>query len=281
MLLGCGCDDPAAPREPPPGRPTPAAACDPRDTGTVRGCVTWPGDLPAVPPFKVRGNPLAPPTLARRRQVPNPNAPRIDPATRGVAGAFVFLKGKGAGPARPWDHPPVHVELRDGQITLCQGTHRGDRALVARGGMLEIVSRDERFHSLRARGAVFFGFSLPEPERPLSARLHQPGVVELTSGAGEYWLRAYLLVAETPWCAVTDGEGTFVLNAVPAGEYQLECWLPNWDIARQERDPETGVVSRLEFRLPHRVTRPVHVAPQSVAHVGFTLPASPDDVKVR
>lgn len=259
----------------------PATACDLGDSGTVRGRVTWPGELPTVPPFNVRGNPLAPPTLARRRQAPNPNAPRIDPATRGVAGAFVYLKGSAAGSARPWDHPPARVELSNGEITLCQGQRRGNRALVKRGGALEFVSRDEQFYSVRARGAVFFGFTFAEPDRPMFTRLNRPGVVELTSGAGDYWLRAYLLVVETPWCAVTDGEGKFTLSGVPAGEYQVECWLPNWHIARQERDPETGVVSRLDFLPPHIAMLPVQVKPDRVAEVNFPLAPSPDDIKVR
>ena len=128
---------------------------------------------------------------------------------------------------------------------------------------------------------MFFAFTFADPERPVLVRLNRPGVVELTSGAGDYWLRAYVLVSETPYCAVTDRQGAFCLAAVPAGEYEVECWLPNWDVARRERDPETGVVTRLDFGPPHRATRPARVEPRGAAEVHFALPASPDDVEVR
>src|SRR5437763_1547663 len=103
----------------------------------------------------------------------------------------------------------------------------------------------------RNRGAVF-GLPLPGPGRPVRRRLAQPGVVELSSGAGRYWHRAYLWVGAHPYFALTDADGRFQLPGGPAGEYRLVAWLPNPDIAAVDRDPNTGMILRHHYREPLR-----------------------------
>src|SRR5207249_11538920 len=102
-------------------------------------------------------------------------------------------------------------------------------------------------NSLQARGAAFFSLPFPDRDQPLDRPLKQKGLVELTSGAGWYWIRAYLFVDDHSYYAHTDAKGHFELRAVPAGRYRLVCWMPNWNIARQERDPESGLVVRIVF----------------------------------
>ena len=68
--------------------------------------------------------------------------------------------------------------------------------------------------------------------------------VELTSGAGHYWMRAYLMVAEHPYYALTNADGRFVLPQVPPGRYEIVCWLPILPAGGHEsllRDPTIGV----------------------------------------
>jgi hypothetical protein len=133
---------------------------------------------------------------------------------------------------RQGDGPPTNVSF----------VHVGDEIIV--------VSRQTHFHALRARGAAFWTLALPEPDRPRSRRLSESGVVELSSGAYDFWMRAYLWVCDHPYYATTDTAGRWALTGVPAGEYEMVAWLPDWRTARQERDPETGLVGRYVFRPP-------------------------------
>ena len=59
--------------------------------------------------------------------------------------------------------------------------------------------------------------------------------------------------------ARTDAQGHFSLAQVPDGKYELVCWLPNWHVARRERDPESTLTARLFFGPPVELVRRVTV----------------------
>jgi hypothetical protein len=257
---------PAAP-EP---RPS-ASAFDPTTAGAISGRVTWTGQLPVVPPFEVRafipsGQP-GQPRLIRA----NPNAPCVDPSSRGVASAVVFLRGVSADKARPWDHAPVRVEQRDRRLHVVQGGTDARVGFVRTGDEVEMVSCEERFHSLHAGGAAFFTLTFPDPNRPRKRRLPSRGLVELSSAAGYYWMRANLFVDDHPYYTRTDAHGRFRLEGVPPGRYEVVCWHPSWVEKGHDRDPETSLVNRIFFQQPVERQQQVELAPRRSAAVEFTL----------
>src|SRR5262249_30904512 len=153
--------------------------------------------------------------------------------------AVVYLRGVDPARARPWDHPPVCVELRDYQIHVRQGDEEGRVGFVRRGAEVTAVSREPVFDSLQARGAAFFTLAFPDPDRPRTRRCPRAGVVELSSGVGHFWMRGHLFVSDHPYLARTDAAGRFSLPRVPAGRYELVCWLPDWHESSHERDADT------------------------------------------
>jgi hypothetical protein len=266
-----GCDAPSAPT-PPAQRVPPAAARSVHpipQTASLSGRVVWSGAVPhADPVTSYRGRPDGQVISIVR---PAPNVPAIGPEG-GVTGAVVFLRGIDPNTARGWDHPPVTVELHDERPMIRQGDGPpGSIGFVRRGDEITVASRQTLFHSLRARGAAFWTVTLPDPDRPRTRRLDQPGVVELSSGANYFWMRGYLWVCDHPYYAVTDAAGHWELTGVPAGEYDLVAWLPEWRTERQERDPETGLISRYVFKPPLQVARRVSVRETESASVGDLL----------
>jgi hypothetical protein len=201
----------------------------------------------------------------------NPNAPSIDPSSRGVASAVVFLRGISAEKARPWDHAPVRVEQRDRRLHVVQGGADGHVGFVRTGDAVEMVSCEKQFHALHAGGAAFFTLTFPDPDRPRKRRLTSRGVVELTSAAGYYWMRAYLFVDDHPYFTRTDAQGRFRLDGVPPGRYEVVCWHPSWVEARHDRDPETSLVTRVFFRAPVERPRQVELVPRGNAAAEFSL----------
>jgi hypothetical protein len=201
----------------------------------------------------------------------NVNAPHIDPKTQGVAGAVLFLRGVNPARARPWHHPPVQVELRDYQFHLMQGSADGHIGFIHRGDGVRIVSRQNVFHAVHAQGAAFFSYTFPDPEQPLSRPLNHCGVVELTSAAGYYWMRAYLFVDDQPYYARTDAQGRFRLEEVPVGTYEIICWMPSWLMERHEREPEGGLVVRHFFKPPIECGQPVSVHPKQTSTIDFSV----------
>jgi len=272
-LAGCG-PTPSPPEDAPAPPAELATRFDPASAGAVEGRVSWQGGLPTVPPFSHRmltwsAEPARQAALRR-----NPHTPAIDPATRGVKGAVVFLRGADPARSRPWDHEPVRVEFRDYLLHVCQGESDGLVGFVRRGEAVEVVSRQPVFHSLHARGAAFFALPFPDPDQPLRRRLEKAGVVELTSGTGHFWMRGHLFVCDHPYCTRTDAAGRFVLRQVPPGSYEVVCWLPNWREERSERDPESGLVARVVFGRPAEVVRPVALGRGETRAVRFTLSAA-------
>jgi hypothetical protein len=267
LIAGAGCEEqgPVAPTEAAHTTPT---HFDPARAGTVRGRVTWVGDLPVVPKLDGCSNPLTENGPRERVVVPNPNEPRIDPKSKGVANAVVFLRGVGPAAAREWDHPPVRVVQREHRFHVLQGPSDSSVGFVRAGDEIEMDSADPCFHALHAEGAAWFSLTFPDPHEPLRRALTRPGLVELTSAAGYYWMRAYLFVDHHPYSTRTDAEGRFTLDRVPAGDYDLVCWMPSWQEKRHERDPESSLYVRLVFRAPMEISR------RATVHAGTTTRAA-------
>jgi hypothetical protein len=279
LLLGgvlLGCDEIQTPK---PGESAASAVSAPtqfdaRTAGDISGRVTWAGPVPIVPPFEIRSFILQGQPGRLRLIRANPNAPVVDPSTRGVAGAVAFLRGVAPAKGRPWNHAPVHVEQRDRRLHVVQGDAYGRVGFVRRGDEIEMVSRERCFHALHGGGAAFFSLTFPDPNQARRRRLTSTGVVELTSAAGYYWMRGYLFVDDHPYYTCTDAQGRFRLERVPPGRYELVCWHPSWLEERHDRDPETSLLFRVFFRPPVQLRQQIELPPGGNVAVEFTLKAA-------
>src|SRR2546430_722399 len=70
----------------------------------------------------------------------------------------------------------------------------------------ESTPADQPFYSLHAVGAASFTPPFPDPRRPAFRTLSRQGVVELSSGGGQSWMRAHLFVSDHPYYTRTDLE---------------------------------------------------------------------------
>lgn len=244
---------------------------DASQAGSITGRVTWPGAKPVASPF-LFGSPGADGNFTMQ-MIPNPNVPAIDEKTQGVVGAVVFLRGVNAAKAKPWDLKPVRVELRDRGIRIHQGEANPARAgFVRRGDAVEMLSAEPVFHILRARGAAFFSLAFPEPNQPLSRTFEKSGRIEFTSGAGFYWASADLFVVDHPYYTLADSEGRFTFEEVPAGPVEVVAWLPGWDVKKQERDPETGLIFRQTYGSPREASLKLNLAPRAKSEAILAFP---------
>ena len=260
VLAGCDAAVPPAPSED--QAPPLAKQFVPQVCGTVIGSVRWSGEQPQIPTFLAPLSPLGGPGGVNVKRIrTNPNLPVVDAHTGGVQDAVVYLRQIDSATSRPWDYPPVRVEFRDGELVVLQGDYVGRRGFVHRGASFEVVSRLGLFETLQVRGASFFSLTLPDVDVSRSRRLDQPGVVELSSGVGRFWMRGHLFVVDHPYYVRTDAIGRFTLPEVPAGRYQLVCWHPNWHEDVREHDADTCCISRLTFQPAAEVVQEIEVRP--------------------
>lgn len=269
-----GCEDIAPPPDTPADPSTESGRdFDPSTAGVISGQVTWEGSIPKIPDYRAPASPGSEHAGDPYRQWPNPNAPHINPMSKTVADAVVFLRGIDPRRGRRWDHAAVRVELRDYRIHLLQGERDSSSAFVRRGDSITMESLQEVYHSLQARGAAFFSLAFPDANDPCSRRLDRRGLVELTSGCGHFWMRGWLFVDDHPYYTHTDAKGRFTLPNVPPGQYELICWLPNWREAARELDAETTQICRLTFRPPVEIAQSVHQAPRQAQTISIRVPA--------
>lgn len=245
--------------------------------GSVRGTVEWVGPLPVVEPIRLL-NVRVPP--AETPTAPNPNAPRVFGGR--VAEAVVYLVGVDSRRSTPWKPDRVCVEVKRSELLIKQGDHTGRVGIVHRGDAVTLVSREAAdpssggpaLHSIRGRGAAFFTQMLPVPDKPVSRLLRDAGIVELSSGSGYYWLRAYLLVSDHSYVAVTGPDGAFHFADVPDGDYELVCWMPNWHVDRFENDPELSIwggPARMVFQGAVEKRQRIVVTAGQPTGINFTL----------
>jgi hypothetical protein len=275
ILIILGCADSTPPTVDKPSIPddTLAGKFNPQNVGAIGGVVTWKGDVPNVEPFNAPISPQVELRGGEWLEWPNPNVPVIDRMTKGVGNAVVFLRRVDPQFAKPWSYPPVRVEQRAYQLHVMQGETDGQVGFVHRGDGVEMVSPQDAFHSLRAGGAAFFTLAFPDPDQPLTRTFKQNGVVELTSGAGYFWMRAYLFVDEHPYYCRTDSQGRFKFDQVPAGRYDIVCWMPNWHKHGHDRDPETTLFSRWYFAAPLESKQVIEVRSGEAVNVDFSISA--------
>jgi len=272
LLLAVGCTRPLqdfTPGERPKTANSSSGGSAPHPSGSITGRIIWAGEAPDPQPITgLIGAKEGPP---RWGQMPNHLAPKLDPKTKGLANALVHLKGCDPKLAKPWPHAPLRIEQRDRIISVKQGSRTGRIGFVRVGEPFEMVSLDDDYHMLRARGAGFFTLPFPEPNKPLTRTIDTVGRTEFTSAAGYFWSSADVFSCEHPYFTTTDDSGRFALDGVPPGTYTLVAWHRNWKLEHFERDPESGKIMRLIFAEPFRVEREVKVENGRI-EIDVTLP---------
>ncbi|OAI47515.1 hypothetical protein AYO44_09385 [Planctomycetaceae bacterium SCGC AG-212-F19] len=226
-----------------------------------------------VEPFTIFPNAGGFNVLRDKQRRANPHSPRIDPQQSGVGDAVVFLRGIDPARGRRWDYPSVTVEMSDYRFDVRQGETIGRYGFVRRGASVAMVSRQNVPHGLHADGAAFFTLSFLDPDQSSARRMESPGVVELTSSTGYFWMRAYLFVDDHPYYTISAADGAFTLADVPVGTYEVTCWMPNWHPAGRDLDPESGIVLRQRFLPPVEMKQTVVVSPGSTQVTEFALSA--------
>jgi plastocyanin len=119
---------------------------------------------------------------------------------------------------------PAHTQLAVLDNKACAFVPRVQTLTV--GQTLELRNSDPILHDAHALLPSFdtlFNLGLPE-WRQVRHTMQETGRIVVDCNVLHTWMRAYLIVTEHPYTAVTDAAGRFSLDQVPAGEYTLQLW---------------------------------------------------------
>ncbi|MDP6358191.1 MAG: carboxypeptidase regulatory-like domain-containing protein, partial [Planctomycetota bacterium] len=98
--------------------------------------------------------------------------------------------------------------------------------VVPAGSTITFKNSDPGLHNVRV--STF-------KNAPLNAAIPSGGTKDYTAGKAENimvtcdlhpWMRAYVSVVRSDHYAVTDAEGNFKIENIPAGEYSFKAWHP-------------------------------------------------------
>jgi len=93
------------------------------------------------------------------------------------------------------------------------------------GSEILLLNSDPILHDVHARlcSETLFNVGLPT-WRQVKKRLTRTGIIAIQCEVLHTWMSAYMVVTSSPYFAVTDEIGEFVIEAVPAGNYEIEAW---------------------------------------------------------
>lgn len=180
--------------------------------GTVSGLVWYQGD-----PIPLKKRPI---TIDASVCGPEAVDESLILGKRGVVqNAVVFIQGRVDG-ARAFPEP-------EGGFTMDQKGCRFEPhvMVMGAGAELSVLNSDHLNHSLKIISRTNVPQEIAQPKSSLrtAVRIDHPEIVEMRCGIHD-WMKAWLVVAEHPYYAVTDANGRFEIKDLPAGDYTLAVW---------------------------------------------------------
>jgi plastocyanin len=137
---------------------------------------------------------------------------------KGIRNVVVWLQNPPQ--AAKWDPPPAPVALDQKE---CVFTPR--IVLVPAGGTVDFLNSDRLLHNLHAApktGNPAFNRAQPKG-RTIPITFSTPEIIPVNCDLHS-WMRAWVVVMDHPFYAVTNPAGEFVLNNVPPGKFVLQVW---------------------------------------------------------
>jgi hypothetical protein len=123
---------------------------------------------------------------------------------------------------------------------------------VPAGGTVNFLNSDRLLHNLHARPKLNSPFNRTQPKgRTIAVNFPQPEIFRVDCDLHS-WMRSWVVVTEHPFYALSDADGRFTFDALPAGRYTLRLWHETLGTATREVTvPATGTT-----QVPVEMARP-------------------------
>ncbi|MGE5194741.1 MAG: hypothetical protein ACM3U2_19800, partial [Deltaproteobacteria bacterium] len=203
-----------------------AAVTEAKGYGSLVGTVTYEGAPPSYPPLVARGGAgLKPEDKAVCAAQPVPDETLVvNPDNKGLANAIIFLE-KRPGSIKPeLAKPPAEPVYFDQK-----GCRFFPHVLVVQAGQpLLVVSGDpitHNTHTFPSRNKPFNQAIAPEDRKgvPCDYSKAEPGPIAVACDL-HTWMKAYHFPIDHPYAAVTDKDGKFKIEGLPAGTHSFNVW---------------------------------------------------------
>jgi plastocyanin len=106
--------------------------------------------------------------------------------------------------------------------------------VVPAGGTVEFLNSDRLLHNLHSASTDNPTFNRTQPKgRTIPIAFRKPETIRIDCDLHP-WMRAWVVVAEHPFYAVTNDRGEFALENVPPGTYTLQVWHESLGVVKKD-----------------------------------------------
>jgi hypothetical protein len=194
--------------------------------GSLTGTVTYDGDAPSRPPLINTGDTtvkLEDRAVCTAMPIPDESL-LVNAQNKGVANVVIFLEKRPAQIKPELEQPPSEPVLFDQK-----GCRFLPHVLTVRVGQpLLVVSDDPITHNTRTspkRNASFNQSIQPNNRTGVPCNYKKAESAPLTVVCDFHnWMKAYHFPVDHPYVAVTDADGKFKIEGLPAGKHAFNVW---------------------------------------------------------
>lgn len=232
---------------------------DQATAGSIAGTVTFTGTPPAAEPIDMSTEPVC-----RDKYSSQPMTQDVVVGSGGgLANVFVYVKS-GLGNLQ-FPTPADTVELdQDG----CR-YHPHVMGIMA-GQQLEVLNSDAVLHNIKATPTENRGFNRSQPQAGMEfeTSFAVPEIMIPVQCDVHGWMHAYIGVTSNPFYAVTTEDGSFSLEGLPPGDYEIEAWHEQYGTSTQTVTVPASGEAQVTFEFNDQMAgRPVPLgAPAIVDH---------------
>jgi plastocyanin len=218
--------------------PTPTAMVKAEGWGTLKGKVTFKGDPPKPKVLAPQGKADKDPTVCAKDAPILSERLVVDDASKGVKNVLVYIPK----PTAVSEEAKSSVQSAQFVFDQEKCTFKPHVLAAMTGVKVELKNSDPVNHNINSRlkNNPFNKLlsASQEAAQPVEAPERSPG--ELTCDIHP-WMKAYWLVLDNPYFAVTDDKGNFEIKNVPAGTQKVVVWqesvAPSGFVSAPSGDP--------------------------------------------
>ncbi|BBO17287.1 NADH:ubiquinone oxidoreductase subunit K [Candidatus Brocadia pituitae] len=183
---------------------------DVQDGGTIAGVVKFDGDAPATKVLKVDKDEQ---TCGHDNKMSEELV--INGESKGIKNAVVSLVDIAAG---------KKAEVMTATLDQKECLFIPHVLAVSAGASVDLLNSDNVMHNLHSWSIKNPGFNEGvSGGGKMTKKFDLPEVVKITCDVHK-WMSSFIVVKANPYFAVTDENGRFKIENVPAGSYKIEAW---------------------------------------------------------